>query len=126
MQHPQYWLSVDIGGTFTDIVLLEQGREQILINKVLTTYPDPSIAVIRGVAELVAAHSISPSLIYRVVHGTTLVTNAIIERRGQARLYSLRSSIWRRQAEQWAMVFHQGTACEPFEPAILEGSHSCP
>ena len=55
-----------------------------------------------------------------------LVYRAIIERPGQPRLYSLRSSIWRRQAEQWAMVFHQGTACEPFEPAIVEGSQSCP
>ena len=75
-------LGIDIGGTFTDIVYLEHatGRQHAL--KVLTTHSDPSRAVIDGIRQLLSRHHLSPSLIGRVIHATTLFTNALIERSG--------------------------------------------
>ena len=49
MTHPSYLLAVDIGGTFTDIVLFNSTTNQIHVGKVLTSYPDPSAAVLSGV-----------------------------------------------------------------------------
>ncbi|MGE3916778.1 MAG: hydantoinase/oxoprolinase family protein [Hyphomicrobiaceae bacterium] len=75
-------LGIDIGGTFTDIVHLDHatGRQHAL--KVLTTHADPSLAVIEGTRQLLDAHHLDARRIGRVVHATTLFTNALIERRG--------------------------------------------
>jgi len=75
-------LGIDIGGTFTDIVHLDHasGRQHAL--KVLTTHDDPSRAVIDGTQRLLTAHNLSAGAIGRVIHATTLFTNALIERRG--------------------------------------------
>ncbi|MEZ5817019.1 MAG: hydantoinase/oxoprolinase family protein [Hyphomicrobiaceae bacterium] len=75
-------LGIDIGGTFTDIVHLDHatGRQHAL--KVLTTHADPSRAVIDGTRTLLDRHALSPAGVGRVVHATTLFTNALIERRG--------------------------------------------
>jgi N-methylhydantoinase A len=72
-------IAVDIGGTFTDLVLVEDGR--VAGNaKVLTTPGDPSIAVESGIGRLL--DRISAERVDEVVHGTTLVSNALIERKG--------------------------------------------
>ena len=71
---------VDIGGTFTDIVL-EMPSGQIS-TKVLTTYARPEDAIIEGLLAVCHKADISPSDIGMVIHGTTLATNALIERRG--------------------------------------------
>jgi N-methylhydantoinase A len=71
---------VDIGGTFTDIVL-ETPSGQIS-TKVLTTYTRPEDAIIEGLLAVCHKAAISPSDIGMVIHGTTLATNALIERRG--------------------------------------------
>lgn len=73
-------LAVDIGGTFTDVVL--QLNKQLHATKVLTTRHDPSEAVIAGIQQLFADSGASPHNISLLLHGTTLATNAIIERRG--------------------------------------------
>ena len=75
-------LGIDIGGTFTDIVHLDHatGRQHAL--KVLTTHADPSRAVIEGTRRLLARNGLDVARIGRVVHATTLFTNALIERRG--------------------------------------------
>src|SRR5262245_7533669 len=73
-------LAVDIGGTFTDIVLL--AGEQRLVAKVLTTPREPEVAVIEGAKSALAEALRAFSDIDLVVHGTTLATNAIIERKG--------------------------------------------
>lgn len=73
-------LAVDIGGTFTDVVL--QLDQRLHATKVLTTRDDPSDAVIAGIQQLFAESGGSPEHISLVLHGTTLATNAIIERRG--------------------------------------------
>ena len=78
----RYLLAVDIGGTFTDIVLLDRESNDIRVEKVLTSYPDPSKAVLSGVGQLLENGDIPPDEIAHVVHGTTLITNTIIERKG--------------------------------------------
>jgi N-methylhydantoinase A/oxoprolinase/acetone carboxylase beta subunit len=75
-------LAVDIGGTFTDVVLLEQETGRLAVSKVLTTYPDPSDGVMHGVREIFRREEIAASRVARVIHGTTLVTNTLIERKG--------------------------------------------
>ena len=73
-------LAIDIGGTFTDVVLRDRASGALCVAKVLTRYPDPSVGVLAGVKEVLA--DVSPGSISRAVHGTTLVTNALIERGG--------------------------------------------
>lgn len=73
-------LGVDIGGTFTDVVL-EVGTASFS-TKVLTTYLAPENAIIDGMHQVCAKADINPSQIDQIIHGTTLATNALIERRG--------------------------------------------
>jgi N-methylhydantoinase A len=73
-------LAVDIGGTFTDIVLI--AGEKRLVSKLLTTPRAPEQAVIEGVRETLARAGLAFADIGMFVHGTTLATNAIIERKG--------------------------------------------
>ena len=82
MPNPSHLLAVDIGGTFTDIVLFDTESNHIAVGKVLTTYPDPSQAVLSGVTQLLKDHHIDPASVRQVIHGTTLVTNTLIERKG--------------------------------------------
>lgn len=73
-------LGVDIGGTFTDVVLERSGESHS--TKVLTTYIAPENAIIDGMQQVCAKAGIAPSEIGQIIHGTTLATNALIERRG--------------------------------------------
>ena len=78
----RYRVGVDIGGTFTDLVLNDDATGERAIGKILTTPEDPSDAVEKGLAELLEREGIEASQIRTIVHGTTLVTNALIERKG--------------------------------------------
>lgn len=73
---------VDIGGTFTDLILYDPRTGGLTIGKTLTTPADPAIAVETALAETLARASEPPDRVGNVVHGTTLVTNALIERKG--------------------------------------------
>ncbi|HCP19547.1 MAG TPA: methylhydantoinase [Alphaproteobacteria bacterium] len=73
-------VGVDIGGTFTDIVL--ETPDGQTSTKVLTTYTRPEDAIIEGMLNICNHAAIAPSDIGMVIHGTTLATNALIERRG--------------------------------------------
>jgi N-methylhydantoinase A len=73
-------LGVDIGGTFTDVVLEKDGVP--FSTKVLTTYAAPENAIIEGMHQVCAEANVAPSKIEQIIHGTTLATNALIERRG--------------------------------------------
>jgi len=75
-------LGIDIGGTFTDLVLLDENNGQLHFGKTLTTYPDPTVGIINGVQQLIEEYNLKPAELTGIVHGTTLVTNAIIERKG--------------------------------------------
>ncbi|MPY73752.1 MAG: hydantoinase/oxoprolinase family protein [Alphaproteobacteria bacterium] len=74
-------LGIDIGGTFTDIIVFDQATGQVHKAKELTTHDDPARGVVTGVKKALSG-KISASAIYRTVHATTLFTNALIERKG--------------------------------------------
>jgi len=76
-----YSIGIDIGGTFTGLVVLyAQGNFATV--KVLTTPDDPSRGVRTGMERLLDRHALEPAAIEKIIHATTLVTNAIIERKG--------------------------------------------
>ena len=82
MSDKTYRLGCDIGGTFTDFVLLNDRTGELTINKCLTTPSDPSDAVEHGIRQL---DEMVPGFVKQldeVIHGTTLVINSIIERKG--------------------------------------------
>jgi N-methylhydantoinase A len=72
-------IAVDIGGTFTDLVLVKGGRV-VASAKVLTTPADPSVAIEAGIERLL--EHVHPDEVREVVHATTLISNALIERKG--------------------------------------------
>ena len=75
-------VGVDVGGTFTDFVLVDEKRDLIFTGKRLTTPEDPSLAITDGLERLVSESGTSVPELDAVVHGTTLVANTIIERKG--------------------------------------------
>lgn len=77
-----YRLGCDIGGTFTDFVLLNDKTGEIHINKCLTTPVDPSDAVEHGIREMEGEIPGFVEKLDEIIHGTTLVINSIIERKG--------------------------------------------
>ncbi len=78
----EFQIAVDIGGTFTDGVLLDEDEGAIYLAKSLTTPSDPGDGVAAVVADLVSANADASGRVRRVVHGTTLITNTLVERRG--------------------------------------------
>jgi len=79
---PKFSLGIDIGGTFTDVVIYDPDAGKVFIAKVLTTPLDLSIGVVSGIRQLLDREAIAPKDIIRVVHATTVFTNALIERKG--------------------------------------------
>jgi N-methylhydantoinase A len=75
-------VGVDIGGTFTDFALLEEGSGRAWVHKTLTTAADPAAAVLEGIPALLGKAGAAIGAVKAIVHGTTLVTNAVIERKG--------------------------------------------
>jgi N-methylhydantoinase A len=80
----QFRIGVDIGGTFTDLVMINSITGRLFNEKVLTTPQDPSQCVLNGVQKILQANNVAPADVQQVIHGTTLVANAVIERRGAA------------------------------------------
>ena len=81
MQSGRYRLGVDVGGTHTDLVLLDTRSGELLIEKVATTPKNPAEGVLNGLAEFIRG-GIAPSQIGFFAHGTTITTNALLEMRG--------------------------------------------
>jgi N-methylhydantoinase A len=75
-------LGIDIGGTFTDLVILDPVNGEAVVWKESTTPDDPSRGAMLGLENLLRRSGIAPQRIGRVVHATTLLTNALIERKG--------------------------------------------
>ena len=73
-------LAVDIGGTFTDLALEQAGQR--FTTKTLTTPATPETGVLVGISHILRQAGLAPAEVAMVVHGTTLATNAIIERKG--------------------------------------------
>ncbi|MDB5866888.1 MAG: N-methylhydantoinase, partial [Betaproteobacteria bacterium] len=78
----RYSLAIDIGGTFTDIVVYDHANAQSLSHKELTTSVAPAQGVIAGIRRVFTQHRLAYGDVVRVVHATTLFTNALIERKG--------------------------------------------
>lgn len=77
-----YVVGIDIGGTFTDLVAINYRNGNIMVGKVLTTPSDPSKGALTGLRDLLLQGGVQPCELSQLVHATTLVTNALIERRG--------------------------------------------
>jgi N-methylhydantoinase A len=77
----RYFVGVDVGGTFTDVVLGDSSGG-VAFTKVATTSDDPRQGVARGVAELLGSEGVPAGAVTRVVHGTTLATNVILQQTG--------------------------------------------
>jgi len=77
-----YRLGVDVGGTFTDLLLMEEESGRVVRAKVLSTPKDPSRAVLAGIDKICATAGIKAAEIGNLLHGTTIATNAILEGKG--------------------------------------------
>ncbi|MBO6505935.1 MAG: hydantoinase/oxoprolinase family protein [Kordiimonadaceae bacterium] len=77
-----YRLGVDVGGTFTDLLLIDEETGATWRDKVPSTPHDPSVAVINGTKAICEQASISPSDVGQFLHGTTVATNAVLEGKG--------------------------------------------
>jgi N-methylhydantoinase A len=75
-------IGVDIGGTFTDLVWVDEATGAVRVGKLLTTPKDPSQAVEEGVVTLLHEAGAGAAAVRALIHGTTLATNALIERKG--------------------------------------------
>src|SRR6266705_349900 len=75
-------LGVDIGGTFTDLVVIDDATGTARVGKVLTTAKDPAHGVEEGIHALLDEAGVRSDAVRAVVHGTTLATNALLERKG--------------------------------------------
>jgi N-methylhydantoinase A len=75
-------IGIDVGGTFTDFVLVDELTDRINTGKLLTTPGDPSDAILAGTERLLREAGIAIGRLHSVIHGTTLVTNTLIERKG--------------------------------------------
>jgi N-methylhydantoinase A len=75
-------IGVDVGGTFTDFVLVDEAAGRVMTGKRLTTPEDPGRAILDGIARLLDEAGAGIGAVKQVVHGTTLVTNTVIERKG--------------------------------------------
>jgi len=75
-------VGVDIGGTFTDLMLYDTASGAARVHKVRSTPDDPGRAMVTGIAELCAAAGLTPADVEAVFHGTTVATNAVLEHRG--------------------------------------------
>jgi N-methylhydantoinase A/oxoprolinase/acetone carboxylase beta subunit len=75
-------LGVDVGGTFTDLIYVDDEVGQILVHKLPTTPEDPSQGTVQGIRELTSLAGTEPSQLEQVFHGTTIATNLVIEHDG--------------------------------------------
>ena len=78
----RYRIGVDVGGTFTDALLMDDATGRSFVSKTLTSPLDPSLGVLRAIGDCLEAAGAPFSGLLNVIHGTTMVTNAIIQRRG--------------------------------------------
>jgi N-methylhydantoinase A len=104
-------LGIDVGGTFTDFVLQDDAG-QVSIHKLLTSARDPSISILRGIADL----GVGPEA--TVVHGATVATNALLERRG-ARTALITTAGFRDVLEIGRQTRPELYALHPTRPAPL-------
>lgn len=77
-----YKIGVDVGGTFTDVCMFDQDTGDVKVYKLPSTPWDPSEAIGNGIKEILELNHVSPAAVSNLVHGTTVATNATLERKG--------------------------------------------
>lgn len=77
-----YRLAVDVGGTFTDLLLFNERRGDLVLAKTPSTPADPSIGVLAGIHKVAKKAGIDPNEVSLILHGTTVATNAVLEGKG--------------------------------------------
>ena len=75
-------IGVDVGGTFTDVVVAIGGEDRIILHKLPSTPERPDQAIVQGIREVLASQSLEAAAVARLSHGTTVGTNALIQGRG--------------------------------------------
>ena len=80
-------VGIDIGGTFTDFVAINDRTGSIFTGKCLSTPGDPSVGLFEGLDDLLNRLSLSAESVGRIIHGTTIAANAVIERKGAKTAY---------------------------------------
>src|SRR5712692_7824766 len=75
-------LGVDVGGTFTDFIYVDDEAGEIIVHKLATTPADPSQGTVQGIREVTENAGVRPSALDQVFHGTTIATNIVIEHNG--------------------------------------------
>ena len=78
----EYALAIDVGGTFTDIVLVNLTTGELQLLKTPSTPDDPSRGFVAGITRILETNTVGPSQVRRIFHGTTIATNAILEGKG--------------------------------------------
>ena len=75
----RYRIGIDVGGTFTDGVMIDENNGNVFYTKVLSTPKDPSIGFLNNLDSIINESDVSPENVWLMVHGTTVATNSIIE-----------------------------------------------
>jgi 5-oxoprolinase (ATP-hydrolysing)/N-methylhydantoinase A len=75
-------VGVDVGGTFTDLIFVDDETGKVIVHKLPTTPGDPSQGTVQGIRELAAEAGVEPGALEQVFHGTTIATNIVIEHNG--------------------------------------------
>ncbi len=75
-------IGVDVGGTFTDVALYDETAGAVAVHKVPSVPQDPSQGILDGIAAILEARGLPPTAVAYLAHGTTVATNALLERRG--------------------------------------------
>jgi len=78
----RYMIGIDVGGTFTDLTFVDVLQRHLTVHKLPSTPHNPSEAIITGIREVLASQAVSPESVDYLAHGTTVATNALIERTG--------------------------------------------
>ncbi len=81
MTDPHIRIGIDIGGTFTDLQILNEATGSIASFKTPTTPDDPSVGLVTGIRGAAERYGFTPADIRLLVHGTTIATNAVLQRR---------------------------------------------
>ena len=75
-------IGIDVGGTFTDLIFVDDDTGQIVVHKVPSTPDDPSRATLAGALELCSLADVAPAAVDQLLHGTTVATNVLLEHKG--------------------------------------------
>ena len=81
-ERPMKRLGVDVGGTFTDLIYVDDEAGTVIVHKIPSTPADPSEGTVQGISELSAQAGEAPAALDQVFHGTTIATNIVIEHNG--------------------------------------------